>query len=126
MGEGVAVESEHGFSSLAFDLETLSLDVAHFQVNLSVLEAQRGNVAIAVDWYVAGMGRHEWIDGYSVERAIDLRRDVPQNNKVRHLALNTTWQVRPVEVFGIGPFGLEAHTILLFWCGFVLRSDTAW
>ena len=104
MREGVAIQPKHGLASFALDLETLSLDVAHFQVDLPVLKAQRGNVAIAIEGHVARMRRHEWINGHPIERAVDLRRNVTEDNEVCHLALNATGQIGTVEVFGIGPF----------------------
>lgn len=104
--EGISVQPEHGLSSLSFDLETLSLDVAHFQVDLAVLKTERGDITIAIEGYVLWVGRDEWINGYSIERAVNLGWDITKNNKVCDLALNATRQVRPVEVFGIWPFGL--------------------
>lgn len=107
-------------------METFSLDVAHFQVDSPVPEAKGSDIAIAIKRNVAGVRRHEGVDGHSVESAVDLGRNITQNNQVCHFALNATRLVRPVKVFGSGPFGLEACTILLTWCSFVLRAKTAW
>jgi hypothetical protein len=94
-------------------LEALSFDVAHFQVDFPVFEAERRNVAIAVKGYVLRMWRYVWINSYSIEGAVDLWWNVAQDNEVCHLALNAARQVRPVEIFGNGPFGIQARTILL-------------
>ena len=74
VSERIAIQSKHRLVRLSLQLESLGVDISCLEIDLAVMELERRNVAISVDWNIVWMRWHKRIYHYSVEAAIDLLR----------------------------------------------------
>jgi hypothetical protein len=80
VSERIAIQSEHRLVCLSLQLEPLGIDVTRLEIDLAIVELEDRNVAVSIDRNVVWMRWHEWIYHHPVEAAIDLLRDVSEDN----------------------------------------------
>ena len=91
MGEWIAIQSKHRLVCLSLQLESLGVNVTCLEIDLSVVELEHRNVAIAINWNIVWMRWHEWIHHYSVEATVDLLGNLSEDDLQRLSAFVRQW-----------------------------------
>ncbi len=89
MSVRVAVETEQCFTGLALELVALGLNIPHFHIDTSAVNAECRNVSVTVEWDVFGVRRHIRVAHYAVESAINLIGEFAENHEVTNFTFET-------------------------------------
>lgn len=90
----------------AFALEFIALhfDIAHLHIHTTFMKSEGRDVSIAVNGHVTFIWWNKRVDHDTVEGAVDLFRNLAQNDKVCNFTFEAAREIGPREVNGDGPF----------------------